>query len=106
MAKIKTIKDPENKTCRCGNWLNHYKNFGPRIVRLCVVKECTGHELTGAKVQKQDSEDEKIYIIPLCTTHAESKDELEIYDSIPFVSSDTKKTCGTAGMKYLKDGER
>jgi hypothetical protein len=70
------------------------------------VKNYSRFELTGAKVQKQNSEDEKIYIIPLCTTHAESKDELEIYDSIPFVSADTKKTCGTSGMKYLKEGER
>jgi hypothetical protein len=106
MTKIKIINDPETKLCRCGSWLNHYKKFGANIVRLCVVKECTGHELTGVKVQKQDSEDVKIYIIPLCTTHAESKDELEIYDSIPLVSSDTKKTCGTSGMSYLKEGER
>jgi hypothetical protein len=106
MATIKIVTDPEKKLCRCGTWLDHWNKFSGLKVRICGIKECPGFDLMGVKVQKADSEDDKIYIIPVCSAHADSKEILETYDSITLVSSDIKTTCGTATSIYLKEGER
>ncbi len=94
------------KVCQCGNWLSHWENISKNKVRLCVVKECCEHELVGSHVKKAGSDEKEIYIIPLCKEHSESEEEMDIYNDVPLVSANVKKTCRANSSTTLKDGER
>ena len=85
--------------CRCGNLFAHWKKFGHQDIRRCPVKGCSGTDVKGMFVKKEDSEDSNTYILPLCSEHAKSSEVLEVLDSIRFVNSDFNKTCGTAPGK-------
>ena len=95
---IKTTVNLEIKTdkCRCGNMFAHWKKFGHQGIRGCTVIGCKGVDLEGTFVQKAEGPDKKIYIIPLCSVHAKSKEVLAILDSCNYVSSDFEHTCGSA----------
>jgi hypothetical protein len=66
-------------------------------------------DLEGSHVQKEDSSDKEIYIIPLCKEHFESVEVLDIFDDVPFISADVKKICLANVAKVsevVKEGER
>jgi hypothetical protein len=44
-------------------------------------------------VQKAYSPDRKWFIIPLCSFHSTSKIDLDVSDTIAFVSADKSETC-------------
>jgi len=88
---MSTVEDK----CRCGNRFSHWKKFGHQDIRGCPVKDCKGVDLAGTFVQKANSADKKIYIIPLCSIHSKSIEVLEVLDSCNYVSSDFEHTCGT-----------
>jgi hypothetical protein len=94
------------KVCQCGNWLAHWTINTRGIVRMCVVKDCCNFDLAGSHVQKADSDDQEIYIIPLCKEHAASTEVLEIFNDVTLVSADVKKTCRTNASTVVKEGER
>jgi hypothetical protein len=96
MIKTKVVLSAAEDKCRCGNRFSHWKKFGHQDIRGCTVIKCKNVDLVGAFVQKANSSDKKIYIIPLCTEHAKSTEILDVLDSCNFVSSDFEHTCGTA----------
>ena len=104
--KIKNVLDNTIKVCQCGSWLAHWQKGTRQHVRMCVVKTCNKQDMVGSHVQKVDSEDTEIYIIPLCKDHSKDKEVMEIFDDIKFVSSDVKKVCLTTAARMLGDGER
>ena len=101
MIPIKITSNPTEKNCRCGNWFQHYKNFSFRQITGCVVEGCGKVDIIGTHVQKTDHKDQTIYILPLCTKHSESKEELNILPSTKFVLADPLKTCGEGFMTYI-----
>ena len=103
---IKNVLDSTIKVCQCGSWLNHWQKVSRQHIRMCVVPTCTKQDMVGSHVQKVDSEDQEIYIIPLCKDHSKSKEPMEIFDDILFVSADVKQVCLTNAATMLKDGER
>lgn len=93
MAKVKNINGTSDNNCKCGSWLQHWKNFSGHPVTWCVEKSCIEKDLVGAHVQKADSTDNNWYIIPLCKSHNKSTGTLEISDSCKLVSANKKETC-------------
>jgi hypothetical protein len=49
--------------------------------------------LVGAHVQKANSSDNNWYICPLCISHNQSIDDLEIADWIELAPANKKETC-------------
>jgi hypothetical protein len=73
---------------------------------MCVVKDCTSIDLAGSHVMKVESTDKEIYIIPLCQEHHDNKEEMDIFDDVPMISANVKKTCLTNASEVVKKGER
>ena len=94
------------KVCQCGNWLQHWKVRSRGIVRLCVVEDCCNFDLVGSHIQKVDSTDKKIYIIPLCKEHSESTEVMEIFNDVILISANVKTECRTNASTVVKEGER
>jgi hypothetical protein len=93
MPKVTIINRTSDTNCKCGNWLQHWKNFSSQMVTYCCVITCIKKDLVGAHVQKADSTDKNWYIIPLCQTHNQSTGELYISDIYKLVSANKKQTC-------------
>jgi hypothetical protein len=94
--KVKNINGTSARTCRCGSWLQHWKNFSKTAIsQYCYEKKCVGKPEVGAHVQKDNSTDESWYIVPLCMTHnAKTGESLELVDSAVLVSANVSLTCG------------
>jgi len=104
--EVKNCNSPAIKDCQCGSWLNHWTRISGSMVRMCIVKGCNNFDMVGSHIQKVDSEDQDIYIIPLCKKHSESDEVLEIFNDIPLVSANVKTTCLNNASITLEQGER
>jgi len=93
--KVKNINGTSQNTCKCGSWLQHWKNHsGQSLPSYCPETSCLQKPEVGAHVQKDNSADNSWYIIPLCKTHnAETGKSLTVSDSIVLVSANVSKTC-------------
>lgn len=82
-------------TCKCRNWLYHWKKFGGGSTPLyCPVTKCFEKGLVGTHVQKDSATDKNWYILPLCKKHnGETGKSLEIGDFV-LVSANVSQTCG------------
>lgn len=94
--KIRNINGTSDNTCKCGNWLDHWKKFsGQSLPSYCPEEKCIQKPEVGAHVQKDSSTDNGWYIIPLCKTHNGKKGEtLNVSDTVKLVSANVKETCG------------
>jgi hypothetical protein len=101
-VRVKNVEEYEQNGCRCGTWLDHWKKFSYVKIQKCVVVGCSNIDLAGCPVIRSNPEDNNIYIIPLCKEHSQSKEELKILPSCPFVSANLKITCGDAGTVVTK----
>ncbi len=93
--KVKNINGTWGNTCRCGSWLNHWKNFsGQKLATYCSEENCFQKPEKGAHVQKSDSPERSWYIIPLCKFHDRGMGRsLSIRDTVNLVSADVTNTC-------------
>lgn len=94
--KVRNINGTSDYTCKCGSWLEHWKNFaGGSVPNLCPETNCIELAEVGAHVQKDSSSDSNWYIIPLCKKHNSKKGEsLEVIDTLQLVSANVSETCG------------
>jgi hypothetical protein len=94
--KVNNINGTSQRTCKCGSWLDHWKNYsGQSLPTYCPEKSCIGKPEVGAHVQKDSSTDRSWYILPLCSKHnAETGKSLELVDSIKLASANVAATCG------------
>ena len=94
--KVKNINGTSSNICKCGSWLEHWKNFsGQTLPSCCPESGCTQKPEVGAHVQKDNSMDDSWYIIPFCTKHnGETGKSLTVSDSIKLVSANVSNTCG------------
>jgi hypothetical protein len=93
--RITNINGTSNNTCRCGSWLEHWKNFsGQSLPSYCPENRCYKKTEVGAHVQKSSAQDKRWYIVPLCKEHnAQTGASLDISDSIALVPANTSETC-------------
>jgi hypothetical protein len=89
---VKNAIGTAEKTCRCGPWLQHFKNFAGWLPSMCAEKKCMGTELFGAHVRKVGG-DGKTFIVPLCRAHNATTGEIEIGDFYLIVSANKAETC-------------
>ena len=94
--KVNNINGTSQRTCKCGSWLDHWKNYsGQSLPTSCPEKSCTERPEVGAHVQKDSSTDRSWYIVPLCSKHnAQTGKSLELVDSIKLASANVAATCG------------
>jgi len=94
--KVINVNGTSDNKCKCGSWLNHWKNFsGQSLPGYCTVKKCLQGMDVGAHVQKDSYPDKGWYIIPLCDVHNKEKGQsLNILDSTTLVSANVSQTCG------------
>jgi hypothetical protein len=95
MMIVRNINGTSQSTCKCGSWLNHWKNFsGQPLSGYCSETFCRNEPEVGAHVQKDDPTDNSWYIIPLCKTHnGKTGESLVIWNSVELVPADVSKTC-------------
>lgn len=93
--KINNINGTSDNSCRCGNWLEHWKKFGGKTLpATCREVRCNEKPEVGAHVQKDSLSDKSWYIVPLCQRHNQEKGKsLEIVDTV-LVSANVANTCG------------
>jgi hypothetical protein len=93
---VKNINGTSDNTCKCGSWLNHWKNFsGQTLPTYCPEARCLNKPEVGAHVQKDTTADSDWHIVPLCKTcNAKTGQALSVSDSITLVSANVSKTCG------------
>jgi len=95
MQEIHNVNGTSGKTCKCGSWLDHWKNYsGESAPIYCPVAECVEEELVGAHVQKNSLADESWYIVPLCRTHNAAKGKSLTIAEYKLVTANVSLTCG------------
>lgn len=98
--KVNNINGTSGNTCKCGSWLQHWKNYSSQALpTYCPESTCTNKPELGAHVQKDSSYDRAWYIIPLCTKHNAKAETLTVSDSIALVSANVSDTCGRGGWR-------
>ena len=92
--KVKNINGTSQSECSCGSWLKHWEEFSNKTATYCGESSCTKKtDLVGAHVQKDNSTDNKWYILPLCKEHNSSSGILEMNSAYTLVSANKKLTC-------------
>ena len=94
--KVNNINGTSQNKCKCGAWLDHWKNFSNKTLpTACSVIGCSAKAEVGAHVQKDSQTDRDWFIIPLCDKHnKETKKSLDVSMMTVFVSANVSKTCG------------
>ena len=92
--KVKNVSGTSNKSCKCGTWLQHWKNHSGRSMSAyCAEKACLNKPELGAHVKKDDPSDTAVYIVPLCTKHNAETDSFELMAGMVLVSATPTPTC-------------
>lgn len=94
--KVKNINGTSQNTCKCGSWLQHWKNYsGQSLASFCPEVGCTKKPEVGAHVQKDNSWDNNWYIIPLCSSHNSMHgSSLSVSDTVNLAPANVSETCG------------
>jgi hypothetical protein len=92
--KVKNINGTSQNKCKCGSWLQHWRNYSGQSATICRALGCSGSPLVGAHVQKDVSYDNSWYIVPLCHSHNKISASLELVSGTVLVSANVKQTCG------------
>lgn len=91
--KVKNINGTTQNRCRCGSWLQHWKNYSGQSATICRALGCSRKDLLGAHVQKDVSYDNNWYIVPFCNRHNKATTSIELVAGTILVSANKKKTC-------------
>lgn len=93
--KVTNLQGTEPNACKCGSWLQHWKNFSGQVLpTTCAEVSCSNKPEHGAHVQIDGSSDKSWYIVPLCAAHNNKKGEtLEIANWVKLVSANKSETC-------------
>ncbi len=92
--KVENIDGTKDSTCKCGSWLQHWKNYGGDKVSHCSASGCENSVELGAHVQKADSHDWSWYIVPFCETHNHATYHVDLVFDTKMVSANVEETCG------------
>jgi hypothetical protein len=93
--KVSNVNGASESICRCGSWLDHWKNFsGQAVPTYCPESSCLNQDLLGAHVKRADARDDNWYIMPLCAEHGKATGTLVVNDAFELVPADVAETCG------------
>ena len=92
--KVENIENRSNETCKCGSWLQHWKNYSDESVSHCSASGCENPVEVGVHVQKADSHDKNWYVVPFCSTHGHSTYHVDLVFSTKLVPANQSETCG------------
>ena len=90
---VKNINGTSQNKCKCGSWLQHWRNFSNQTATECRIKGCSRNDLIGAHVQKNVSYDNSWYIVPFCHLHNSSTIPVELVAGTNLVSANKSETC-------------
>lgn len=80
------------RTCKCGSWENHWKNFSKRDWPYYCSKEgCINRATLGAHVINSKVNGE--YIVPLCYSCNQLEDEFALEGGTVLVPANKSETC-------------
>lgn len=95
MVKVKNINGTTEHDCSCGSWLKHWSKFAWQDVPgTCPEITCFNPPEVGAHVQKDDHEDRRWYIVPLCIEHNGKTGQALILKDTTLVPANVQGTCG------------
>lgn len=95
MIKDKNLNGTSDNICKCGSWLQHWKNFSGQTANRCVVNNCGNNPEVGGHVQKDNPLDQSWFIIPICKScNGKNGQDLYIDDAVNLVSANVSQTCG------------
>jgi hypothetical protein len=102
--KVKNINGTSANTCKCGNWLEHWKrNGGKTPAAYCAELLCRNTQEVGAHVQVDGSTDRTWYIVPLCKEHnSKTGQSISLMEGTTLVPANVSETCGKALASYLR----
>ena len=94
--KVNHINGTSESSCKCGTWLDHWKNFSHQsLPEYCPVVGCKEKPGLGAHVLKDNSTDRNWYIVPLCSKHnGEKGKSFDLTTNIALVLANVSITCG------------
>jgi hypothetical protein len=92
--RVRNLNGTSDNACKCGSWLQHWKNFSGQRVNHCVVNGCINPATVGGHVQKADYRDNNWYIIPICAACNQRRGDIDIFDGTALVSANRGGTCG------------
>lgn len=91
--KVKNINGTSSRSCNCGTWIEHWRNFSGQTATICRAKGCSNKDIVGAHVKKCNSVDENEYIVPFCRFHNSQSECIEINDGTVLTPANKNKTC-------------
>ncbi len=93
---VTNINGTSPNKCKCGSWIQHWRNYSGQTARICRAKGCSNTTKVGAHVQKDVAYDSKWYIVPFCSTHnaLPSTTKIELVAGTNFMSANVSNTCG------------
>lgn len=94
--KVKNINATRVDNCSCGSWLEHWKRYSFQPLSIfCAVLDCVQKPEFGALVQKDDTDDNGWYTVPLCSAHNRQYGSSSyISENVQLVSINVARTCG------------
>ena len=91
LIKIRNMEDTSKLKCEvCKKWITHWEKLSGKTPKICSNVECNDDkDFDGAHVQKVTGNDNKAYIIPLCSKcNTSLKDDFFVHEDTIFVSAD------------------
>jgi hypothetical protein len=94
--KVKNINGTRINSCTCGSWLKHWERYSDQSLSIfCAVLDCIQKPEVGSHVQKDGTDDDGWYIVPLCIAHnAQYGTSPYITETVQLVSANVDRTCG------------
>jgi hypothetical protein len=91
---VKNINGTSKYTCKCGSWINHWRIYSGQIAAECRAAGCSNKDIVGAHVQKDVTNDDNWYIVPLCNSHNSAVGTITLVADTKLVSANVANTCG------------
>lgn len=97
-VKVKNANGTTERSCSCGTWLDHWKNYSKKSAGTCSVSGCDKQATVGAHVTRPNAKGNEYrtapYIIPMCSSHNGKHGEtFSSKDSATFVWANVQETC-------------
>lgn len=91
--RVKNKGGTSGRNCKCGSWINHYKNFSTGSTLYCSVKNCYERATVGAHIVLADSLDKSEYIVPFCDSHNQQFDGVFEIGDTDLAPANRSETC-------------
>ena len=92
--KVKNINGTSQNKCKCGSWIQHWRNYSNQTATVCRAVGCSNSDLLGAHVQKDVNYDSRWYIVPFCSSHNKASGSIELVANTNLVLASVNETCG------------